>query len=1250
MRRLVEFMRWLISLTLTVAFIAAMPLALLVAPSPLDPDRGVGALVRALVEDRQIFDESVISVFVAICWVLWAAFVVGFALEAVAAIGGRPSRTVTGLGVMQKLARKLVAGLMWSSTMTSLAGSALGAGALTVITAETAAAQTQTPPETTNDSQTQQFRSSNDTGRTQSGHGSSSHELVVELNNEFDPFANGTAPVAVVTHVVDETPAAVQFQVVEAGHTMWDLADEHLGDPLRWVELWRLNENQPQPDGLAPITDPDMIHPGQILQFPTDATGLDAIDTAQHNTTTISATNSSEQPSQDTTATTVLHLEVEPAAIAAATANLSLVEQIPVSEPGSGAPPLATMAGSADEVSTVPGSAGEVSESAAASDEEGSGIDSSTSEPVNSSTSSEVAEDAGRVGSGDTGLAEDLVGSGEMVELLRPPAGIFAAEISTDGEPVSGDPAATVDSLAIPPAPAVGAGEGVSDLAKQRDGQDLSASDENIAGDSSTRPQVPVPVGERAIPGSAEAVSAEDLARESDPAVIRSINWSTIVAGLPLLAGGIWFLLRRRNVKRAARRQSRYSPAAPSDAEAGLAAALACEPESLGSTEAIWALSNRLSEWLPLECPPLVAVTTSDTEVALLWDAPQAPEPLADTGIVSCDGATWRISVEDLAAVPLPLGFGAAPVLPSLVSVGQLDSGRHLYLCLEEARRVSVDAESAQDIERFCSRLAIEFATSPLAEFVGLVLVGFGERIASINNGSASIEYYPDAKTAFDAKRHYIEVLEADLGERSALQHRAAQRGSDVDPIVMISADPNIPVELAELADRQSGGLCLVHPQIAHVAASNWPISLIDDDRLHVGGNIDKTVALVCPDDDAIAAVAAWIDEPVDYVADNDTIEGAISDHLADLDLDQIAHQVALEHQPTTDQPHTSPAGAAEPAYQDRDLEKESGVETDQNLAVWSPETDERIVVWTPEADDAQGSVDTSEALGEAPEAPWSDRDDTVERVAESEPVVASAGVVAEPIPMGAGVRLRVLGDVRVEGAELSGRLTELLALMVVHGHRITASQINMHMFGGDASQTAPNRLLGRLRSALGTADDGQPRLSTMTAIGNYELHDVTSDLDQVLAVCAEVRANPSMGHAQACAAMDSAVQLITGEPFAGAGTKYQWVVVEGTLTSAVSTADKLCRELGEVYRTLGNHDRAGWAIRQGLKACRPCDDLYLALIHILEEQASSVELAALWQEIERSYDAKGVEVPNTLAQVHADAVAAVSAARHSAA
>ncbi|MBK6671911.1 MAG: LysM peptidoglycan-binding domain-containing protein [Actinobacteria bacterium] len=57
---------------------------------------------------------------------------------------------------------------------------------------------------------------------------------------------------------------------VERGDSPWSLAEAHLGDGLRWRELYEINRGLPQPDGRS-WTNPELIVPGWQLRLPSAA-------------------------------------------------------------------------------------------------------------------------------------------------------------------------------------------------------------------------------------------------------------------------------------------------------------------------------------------------------------------------------------------------------------------------------------------------------------------------------------------------------------------------------------------------------------------------------------------------------------------------------------------------------------------------------------------------------------------------------------------------------------------------------------------------------------------------------------------------------------------------------------------------------------------------------------------------------------------------------------------------------------------
>ncbi len=72
---------------------------------------------------------------------------------------------------------------------------------------------------------------------------------------------------------IPQTSTTTVSYTVQRRDTLWGLAEDHLGDPFRWREIYELNEGRPQPDGRQ-LSDPNLILVGWHLTFPDDAIDL----------------------------------------------------------------------------------------------------------------------------------------------------------------------------------------------------------------------------------------------------------------------------------------------------------------------------------------------------------------------------------------------------------------------------------------------------------------------------------------------------------------------------------------------------------------------------------------------------------------------------------------------------------------------------------------------------------------------------------------------------------------------------------------------------------------------------------------------------------------------------------------------------------------------------------------------------------------------------------------------------------------
>ena len=91
------------------------------------------------------------------------------------------------------------------------------------------------------------------------------------------PVSSSPAPSAAVAPAVPTPPvsATTVIYVVQPHDTLWDLAGAHLGNPLRWQELYNLNRGRLEPGGLA-LVNSNVLTAGWTLELPADAKAVPA--------------------------------------------------------------------------------------------------------------------------------------------------------------------------------------------------------------------------------------------------------------------------------------------------------------------------------------------------------------------------------------------------------------------------------------------------------------------------------------------------------------------------------------------------------------------------------------------------------------------------------------------------------------------------------------------------------------------------------------------------------------------------------------------------------------------------------------------------------------------------------------------------------------------------------------------------------------------------------------------------------------
>lgn len=183
---------------------------------------------------------TIIKVVAVLVWLVWAHFVVCLIAEGHAMRAGRMPAEVLFGGGPQAVARRLIA------TILLLTGVAAGAQSLGV------------------------------------GHSAGSASLDSSMTIAAASLQPGTQAAATsrgnstsAQPLMEET--ATKYYAVQPPHgrhydTLWDIAERHLGDPLRYKEIFALNKDKVQADGRR-LVDSNLIYPGWELRMPGDATG-----------------------------------------------------------------------------------------------------------------------------------------------------------------------------------------------------------------------------------------------------------------------------------------------------------------------------------------------------------------------------------------------------------------------------------------------------------------------------------------------------------------------------------------------------------------------------------------------------------------------------------------------------------------------------------------------------------------------------------------------------------------------------------------------------------------------------------------------------------------------------------------------------------------------------------------------------------------------------------------------------------------
>ena len=161
-------------------------------------------------------------------------------------------------------------------------------------------------------------------------------------------------PVAAPDQPDQPAPPELPTCVVHRRDSLWVLAERHLGDGLRWREIYDLNRGLPQPAGRS-LRNPNLILPGWTLRLPADAVGLPAPAAAPAAPTPVSPTPTPPTPPAAPSATQPVVPTTVPAPTTTTAAQSPPTTTVgPVTSLPSGAGPTSQPGDEADDHFPVP--------------------------------------------------------------------------------------------------------------------------------------------------------------------------------------------------------------------------------------------------------------------------------------------------------------------------------------------------------------------------------------------------------------------------------------------------------------------------------------------------------------------------------------------------------------------------------------------------------------------------------------------------------------------------------------------------------------------------------------------------------------------------------------------------------------------------------------------------------------------------------------------------------------------------------
>ncbi|MFI1436739.1 LysM peptidoglycan-binding domain-containing protein [Streptomyces lydicus] len=610
------------------------------------------------------------------------------------------------------------------------------------------------------------------------------------------------------------------------------------------------------------------------------------------------------------------------------------------------------------------------------------------------------------------------------------------------------------------------------------------------------------------------------------------------------------------------------------------------------------------------ELPPLSAAVIGPREIVLHLTEPAAPVPPFTAAPDALQ--RWTCPTRGGELLPQEQTDDVESPYPTLASLGWDEQGHLILLDLENAGHLHL---TGVDRHRVLRTLALELAASEFADHLTVSAISHSAPGLREELPERVIEH-PDITGALGAIRaHHAEQQRA-LAVMGAPGLRRARTGeetaaawsphllfadADADDVAGAALEElrqvvaDYPRSATVLVTTGSGEAVLPGAQVVEADTTAGPVTL-----LLPGTGVEVSCHVqALSDEDYVYALEVLATTRADDVPAPQPVATAPK---AVPDLPQYTAE--------TDEPAAAstapPAVPANPPAEVPSLMAQFAVYEDEPSAEAEDAAGAAVSDTGTEGEDAfldAGAMDESTPTG-ASLAAAQHRGPAVHAhvsLLKEAPEPSPESEAAVEVTAGDGPVVRVLGPVDLEGArgsiESKRKRTciELAAWLVLHPH-LDHHAVDEAMWPGrETARKYRNATVSRLRTWLGTDEDGNPFFPPIatTSDARYALAPaVDSDWHHFQRLTAAAAQSPGP---QAAAQLRAALELVRGRPFSGVNSRrYAWA--EHQAQDMISAIVDAAADLAEHCLAQGDPRGALWAATKGLDAAPEMENLYRIL------------------------------------------------------